>query len=111
MATKYYQNKAIYSIQVPSSSDATVTIPAQQYVTDPTGLYYAALDSALTQVASIPGGGVNAYTYVPAPGFKFGAGAPVNGSMPDGSFYMRTDSPGALTYIYVAAAGVWSGIV
>jgi len=41
---------------------------------------------------------------------RYGTGAPVDGSDPDGSFYNRSDA-GALTTIYQARGGVWVGIV
>ncbi len=43
--------------------------------------------------------------------FQGGAGVPVDGSQPDGSFFFRSDPSGPLTSIYQAQGGVWVGIV
>jgi hypothetical protein len=44
------------------------------------------------------------------PGIISGSGAPVNGSHADGTLYIRQDG-GALTTLYYASGGTWTGIL
>lgn len=47
---------------------------------------------------------------VTSPQIISASGAPVNGSNPDGSLYIRQDG-GALTTLYYASGGTWTGIL
>lgn len=132
MADPFFQNPNNYDIVVPTGDSKGVTVPPGKYVQ---GTYYSTLSDVgglvlwsgpdpapgdVVYIYNVSVGATGASGYSGFSGLSgysgaltniiVGAGVPVNGSSPDGTYFFRTNGS-TNAHIYFAAGGAWVALV